>query len=72
VTDTQADLYNELAALTSTDRRLTASEERRRSWLVRELAEKDTTRGISEVRALRARWLELESPPILERQDSDH
>jgi hypothetical protein len=70
--DTQSDLYLELASLTSTDRRLTASEERRRSWLVRELAERDTTRGVSEVRAMRDQWLLLESPePILERDSSE-
>jgi hypothetical protein len=62
MSDTQAELYAELALLTSSERRLSASEERKRQWLIAELAQRDDQRGIEEVRALRARWLELEHP----------
>ena len=57
-----AELSTELAALSAGGRRLTASEERRRAWLIRELADRDMTRGAAEAAELRDRWLELEYP----------
>jgi hypothetical protein len=58
----QERLYAELASLTSTDRRLGASEERRRAWLIQELAQEETAKGYAEVLALRDQWAELEHP----------
>ncbi|MDP9336801.1 MAG: hypothetical protein M3Q30_26305 [Actinomycetota bacterium] len=54
------ELYLELSALTSTDRKLTASEERRRSYIVRELAGRDNSRGRQVVDDRYAQWISLE------------
>jgi hypothetical protein len=62
MTGTQAELFAELASLTSTDRRLSASEERHRSWLVGELAKLEGQRGIAEVIRTRDEWVALEHP----------
>ena len=60
-TDTSTDvLYLELSALTSKDGRLSASEERRRSWLVSELASRDSTLGRQIVDDRYAKWMQLE------------
>jgi len=59
--DTPTDeLYVELSALSSTDRRLSASEERRRSRLVRELAGRDNTLGRQLLEDRYAKWMQLE------------
>lgn len=50
----------ELSLLTSTERRLTASEERRRQWLVKELETADVSAGVERVRALQRDWLQRE------------
>ena len=55
-----AELSTELATLSAGGRRLTASEERRRAWLIRELADQDRTRGVAEAAELGDRWLALE------------
>jgi hypothetical protein len=60
-------LRAELGVLMATDRSLMASEERRRSWLVGEIAKLETARdleaGIADARALLEAWeLRVESP----------
>lgn len=55
-------LAAELGVLMATDRPLRASEERRRQWLVRELAERERDDGRAELRALRSIWAARETP----------
>jgi hypothetical protein len=57
-------LAAELSALVSSDRPLFASEERRRRWLLEELAHHEHDSHIAEVRDLIAAWDTRQEPPL--------
>jgi hypothetical protein len=61
----------ELAALTSTSRKLHASEERRRTWLLEQL-ERCTVkdRGVERVSELRAALMKREYPPEIDFEEA--
>jgi hypothetical protein len=70
MTDTREMIAAELSALISSSQRLTASQERRRQWLLEQLGEADVSAelaaGLEKMRAMRDELMRREYPPEID------